>query len=236
MLKAQWNAPSNIYAFTTQQDPSTTTDIYGNNNLALHVGDDRTKVLAKRDALRQNYNLPSEPAWLEQTHTTDCVIVEEDSNRHADAAITRQKNQVITVMTADCLPILLCDLNGTEIAAIHAGWRGLANGIIENTLNKMHAKNLSAWIGPAICGKCYTIGEEVMQTFINNYPYTQPTFTINNSQIFANLSAMAELILKKAGINNISQSNICTFENADTYYSARKKPITGRIATLIWMT
>ena len=182
-------------------------------------------------------NLPGEPVWLEQTHSTDCVIAEEDMNRTADAAITRSNNHPLAIMTADCLPIVFCNQSGTEIAAVHAGWRGLAFGILENTLAKMQSapETLMAWIGPAICPTCYEIGDEVHQTFSSRYPFTKKTFITKGSHRYADLPVMAALILKSKGISAVFQSGACTFERNDEFYSYRREAQTGRMATLIWI-
>ncbi len=234
-LIATWPAPPNIGALTTYNTTGFSQPPFASNNLAYHVGDNEQHVQANRRALSLSLGLPNEPAWLEQTHTNQCVIIEEDTNRVADAAITRQKTSALAIMTADCLPILLCDQQGTEIAAIHAGWRGLANGIIENTLAKMKSPpaTLLAWIGPAICQSCYETGEDVKHTFITRYPFTNSTFLNKNSHLYANLPKMAELILQSCGVTAVYQSAVCTFESKQLY-SYRREAQTGRIATLIW--
>ena len=139
-------------------------------------------------------------------------------------------------MTADCLPILLCDEAGKEIAAIHAGWKGLLNGIVENTLQKMHAhpRNLLAWIGPAICRRCYETGTEVRDAYINRYPFTHDAFQYTGSRLYADLPKLAELILKASGVNAVYQSNACSFEQESEFYSYRRQARTGRMASLIW--
>ncbi len=205
---------------------------YASNNLGLHVGDEETNVLANRRALRESLALPGEPAWLMQTHSTCCVVIENDKERTADAAITRQKNQPLVIMTADCLPILLCNTAGTEIAAIHAGWRGLLNGIVQHTLEKMHAppETLLAWIGPAICQACYEVGKEVKEQFTGRYPFTASAFDGR----LANLPLMADLVLRSQGVTAVYHSDICTFEQNTTCYSYRRESQTGRMGTLIW--
>jgi YfiH family protein len=209
---------------------------YDQNNLALHVGDHQELVQANRKALIQNLSLPGEPAWLEQTHSTKCVTIESCADRCADAAVTRCKDFPLVIVTADCLPIVLCDRDGTEIAAIHAGWRGLVNGVIENTLAQMHntPESLMAWIGPGICGTCYEVGKEVKQTFTEHYPFTMDTFSDHGSRYYADLPKMAELILNAQGISNVFQANACTFELKEKFYSYRRGALTGRMATLIW--
>jgi YfiH family protein len=236
-LHANWNAPSHIRALTTTRNMGSSPPPYDYNNLGLHVGDNEQSVLANRTALIKALSLSQEPIWLEQTHTNDCVIVEEETNRIADAAITRKKSQPLVIMTADCLPIVLCNQAGTEIAAIHAGWRGLVNGIVENTLAKMHSnpKDLLAWVGPAICQRCYETGSEVQQAYASKYPYTASSFEQHGSKFHANLPKMAELILNAQGVMAVFQSAACTFELKHEFYSYRREAQTGRMATLIWI-
>ena len=235
-LIANWPAPANIGALTTTRLQGNSLAAFASNNLGLHVGDDETLVLANRQQLSQSLGLSNEPAWLEQIHSNCCVVVEDDRNRVADAAVTRSPNHPLVIMTADCLPILLCDNQGSEIAAIHCGWRGLANGIIENTLATMKSKpeNIIAWLGPAICPQCFEVGEDVRQSYIGRYPYTAATFIEQGPRLFANLAAMAELILYDHGINAVYQSKACTFELKNKFYSYRREAKTGRMATLIW--
>jgi YfiH family protein len=231
-FKANWPAPKNIHAFTTTCEGGYSKAPYASNNLALHVGDEEVHVLKNRAALMRTHALPNEPAWLEQTHSTRCVVVETDTNRIADASITRVQQQPLAIMTADCLPILLCNREGNEIAAIHAGWRGLLNGVVENTLKKMQtpSANLLAWIGPAICQQCYKTSSEVKEAYLKQYPFTTSAF----DNLHANLPKLAELILNSAGVLSIFQSNACTFELSNMFYSYRRQSQTGRIATLIW--
>jgi YfiH family protein len=235
-LIANWPAPANIKALTTQRGAGVSLAPYHSNNLAFHVADNIEHVKQNRQSLVDSLQLPAEPAWLEQTHSHDCVVVEEDSLRVADAAITRSRQQVLAIMTADCLPILLCNQQGTEIAAIHAGWRGLLNGIIDNTVDKMQSKSsdLMAWIGPAICRNCYETGHEVKEAFIQRYPYTHDAFHTCASSLYADLPKLAELVLQGLGIDAIYHSKICTFEQENTFYSYRRAAQTGRMATLIW--
>lgn len=241
-LEANWPSPSNVFALTTTRSGGISQPPYDGNNLALHVGDNRDDVLQNRDMMMKALNLTSSPHWLEQTHSTCCVVVEDDDNRLADAAITRQPNTVLAIMTADCLPIVISNTNGTEIAAIHAGWRGLANGIIEETLIKMHSPShdLMAWIGPAVCQQCYETGEEVHKAFTSQFPFTSAAFKNQDKSLYANLPQLAELILNHHGIQSVYQSNQCTYEaknennNKNKYYSYRLEKQTGRIVTLIW--
>lgn len=233
---ANWPAPKNISAGTSTRLPGFSQAPYDSNNLGFHVGDNPLHVEQNRQLLQEQLRLPNEPTWLEQTHSTVCVIAEEDSTRDADAAITRSKNHPLVILTADCLPITLCSLQGDEIAAIHAGWRGLYHGIIENTVNKMNnsSEQLMAWIGPAICQNCYEVGDEVYASFTSKYPASIQSFVPRANKWLANLSEIAQIVLNSLGIKAVYQSNLCTFELKKEFYSYRRQAQTGRIGTLIW--
>lgn len=234
---ANWKAPKNISALTTTRVGGYSQPPYDNNNLALHVGDNEENVYKNRQQLVETLNLPAEPYWLEQTHTNICVIPEQENNPSADAAVTFNRKTPLVILTADCLPITLCNRQGTVIAAIHAGWRGLYNGIIENTFKKMdtQASDLLAWIGPAIAQEHYEIGEEVYLSFTSKYPQTEQAFKqVAHNKWLANLPAIAELVMNSLNISAVTQSNLCTYKLTNEFYSYRRKSQTGRIATLIW--
>lgn len=232
-----WEIPKHVFAFST-------TSRMG--NLALHVDDDPAVVLQNRALLRQRMNLPQEPEWLEQIHSNRCILVDNDHLRCGDAAITRQANRVLAIMTADCLPILLCNAEGTEVAAIHAGWKGLLTGIIENTLREMKSApdTIQAWIGPGICGTCYQVDNNLREQFVNKNASLSRCFQAaheKNKSIgaetsqkwCADLSSIARMLLAIEGVNNVSLSQLCTYEQEETFYSYRRSPNTGRIASLI---
>lgn len=235
-LIAQWPAPKHICALTTTRTQGASMGAFASNNLALHVGDHAEHVQKNRDQLSRDLLLPNEPAWLNQTHSNRCVVVEDEPQRNADAAITRSAAYPLAIMTADCLPIVLCDQAGSEIAAIHAGWRGLLNGIVENTLDKMRATpdTLMAWIGPAICKRCYETGEDVREAYTRRYPFTEAAFHRADGRLYADLPRLAELILHASGVLAVYQSGACTNELNKTFYSYRHNAETGRMATLIW--
>jgi len=235
-LQASWNAPANIKTCITTS--------INDFNPATHVNDDPQNVINNRKLLRQL--LPNDPVWLNQIHGTT-IVEASHSNSHsvpdADASYSTQSAQVCVVMTADCLPILLSNQNGDFIAAIHAGWRGLNDGIIENTLtslSRFKSNEMIAFIGPAICQECFEIGNEVKEAFIKN-DHNLDTFFINGitpEKQHADLRGIAEYKLLKSGLakSNISNKNVCTRCNLQWFYSYRANPNTGRIATLIWKT
>lgn len=233
---ANWPAPANISALTTTRLSGFSQSPYDSNNLGFHVGDNAQDVEKNRQQICELLKLPTEPIWLEQTHSTTCIIAEEETNRHADAAITRSSQHPLVIMTADCLPITLCSIKGDEIAAIHAGWRGLFNGIVENTLNKMNTgmDSIIAWIGPAICHKCYEVGDEVYTSFTQKYYLSKKAFKPVNSKWMANLPLIAEIVLQEHGVTAVYQSDLCTFELKNEFFSYRREPQTGRIGTFIW--
>lgn len=233
---ANWPAPKNISTLSTTRIPGFSLPPYDCNNLALHVDDDETLVKQNRQLLKEKLNLNFDPVWLEQTHSTLCVVPERENNRVADAATTRSWKHPLVILTADCLPITLCNIQGDEIAAIHAGWKGLLNGVVENTLETMKSSrnDLIAWIGPAICPNCFEVGEEVYASFTNKHPASQGAFKPNHSKWLANLPQIAELILLSLGVKAVYQSGLCTFELKNDFFSYRRTSQTGRIGTLIW--
>lgn len=230
-LLANWQAPNNVFACSTTRLSNGNTKNFDKNN-AHHL-----------NKLVQELKLPNNPQWLKQYHSNHCVVIEDTTNRTADASVTKTSNQVLAILTADCLPIVLTNLDGTEIGAIHAGWRGLSQGIIENTLRQMKSKpeQLIAWIGPSICGQCYEVGKDVFQTYHENYSFATHFFQqLDEEKWLVNLQGLAEQILQNLLVSQIYQSKACTFEQNDLYYSYRResqlKGQTGRIATVVWFT
>ena len=236
-ITPDWPAPANVYAATTLRTGGVSVGAFNCLNIALHVGDDAGFVRQNRLIIKEMLNLPEEPKWLEQIHSNQVIDAAcGDLIKQADASYTNKSGIVCAVMTADCLPLLVCASDGSQVAAIHAGWKGLVNGIIESTLNKMHSppSDLLAWIGPSICQKCYEVGNEVYQKFTQQYPVSKKAFRPKNTQWLASLPQIAELILQSNGVNSVYQSELCTFELENELYSYRRTPQTGRIGTLIW--
>jgi YfiH family protein len=235
---ANWPAPTHVKALCTTRISGVSLSPYGTNNLGLHVGDLEAHVLKNRQQVAERLGMSNEPLWLNQTHSTQCIVAEHAESRNADASVTRSPNHPLVILTADCLPIALCNNEGTEIAAIHAGWRGLFHGIVENTINKLHSKpmNLMAWIGPAICQKCYEVGQEVYEAFTSKYPLSKSAFTAVQGKWLADLPSIAEIVLNSQGINSVYKSDLCTFELKNEFYSYRREQQTGRMGTFIWLT
>jgi YfiH family protein len=239
-ILANWQAPNGIKAFsTTRRDESECTQ-YGCFNLAHHVNDERQNVDHNRQKLIEELSLPSSPFWLEQNHSTKVV---EYSQQHltnslkADASYTGSLEQVCIVMTADCLPILFCNKQGTWVAATHAGWKGLLHGIVENTIRKYKERpsDLMVWLGPAISQKYFEVGDEVKQQFIAVNPlYRQAFIASNKGKCWCDLYLIARLILKPFQIEVFGGEH-CTYNESDTFYSYRRDGETGRMASLIWI-
>ncbi|MDP2561859.1 peptidoglycan editing factor PgeF [Psychrobium sp. 1_MG-2023] len=212
---------------------------FNSNNLALHVNDNVDDVNANRLALREL--LPTNPVWLNQQHTTDVLTLDEKSAAKAvsiaDASETSVRKVVCCVMTADCLPILLTDQYGEQVAAIHAGWRGMADGIIEKTLESFNARTsqIYAWLGPAISQKHFEVGQDVFDAFCHHCPTDKLHFTPVKGKYYANLYQLAIARLTRCGVNDISGGEYCTFEQSDLFFSFRREGVTGRMASVIWI-
>lgn len=233
LIPVEWPAPLNVQAFVS------TRYYQGHDfNLATHVGDDLNHVLHNRQLLKEILLLANEPVWLEQTHGCDACEIPLQNQKVADASYTFQKEQVCAILTADCLPILLCDSNGEKVAAIHAGWRGLANGVIENCLKKtgfLPAKTL-AYLGPAISQRAFEVGEDVREAFLKHDPIAEKAFVPHNEKWFADLYLLAMQRLNALGVSQIYGGQFCTFSQPELFYSYRRDKHTGRMASLIWLT
>jgi YfiH family protein len=194
----------------------------------------------KRGDLKTLLRLPNEPIWITQTHST--IVIEatpENREKNADASFTQEPNCICAVLTADCLPILLCNKEGTQVAAIHAGWRGLANGIVESTLNAFEpSAGLFAWLGPAIGPQKFEVGKDVYDSFTHKHPEAQQAFlAIAENMWLADLYALAKMRLASEGVQHIFGGNFCTYTEENLFFSYRRdKGKTGRMASLIWIS
>mgnify|MGYP000511743477 CR=1 FL=1 len=211
-------------------------------NLALHVQDDPVRVQQHRMALLKEFapHGVNKLTWMTQTHSTICHTVNQQVYFEplvGDGLVTQQKGHAILMMTADCLPVVLGNAEGTEIANLHAGWRGLANGIIENTIAEMQSAPTWAWLGAAITQPCFEVGEEVKQAFCDKYPELDTAFIAGQQQgkYFADLYAIARFILQQYAVTTVLGGDQCSYQQADDYYSYRRQAHTGRMATFVFM-
>ncbi|MDZ7751202.1 MAG: peptidoglycan editing factor PgeF [Gammaproteobacteria bacterium] len=233
----QWPAPANVKAhFTTRRGGHSAPPFHGF-NLAGHVGDRPADVAANRRLLRRH--LPAEPCWLEQVHGTRVITAGETTAAPAiaDGSLTRRRGVVCAVLTADCLPILMCDAAGTQVAAIHAGWRGLAAGVIETGLAAFpEPRQVHAWIGPAIGAAAFEIGGDVRDA-LGDHPSAPATaFSAGrDGHWHADLAQLARARLAHAGVDSISGGGWCTAREEAHFFSYRRDGTTGRQASLIWL-
>jgi hypothetical protein len=230
-----WPAPANVSAMQTTRGGGFSQPPYDSLNLGDYVGDDAMAVAKNRQSLK----LPSEPVWLQQVHGVEVVVAEHaDCIPKADAAISYHPGAVCVVMTADCLPVLLCDMAGTVVAAVHAGWRGLADGVIEATVARMQVKawDLMAWLGPAIGPQAFEVGDEVRDAFMAHDPAASSAFTPVAQKYLADIYTLARQRLNALGITAIYGGGLCTYTDSTRFYSFRRDNRTGRMATLIWLS
>lgn len=214
---------------------------YNDFNLGLHVGDEKNQVLAHRKQLAEQLPLQHNIQWFEQVHGNHVAIVNQHQQRPiiADAAITQSPEIALAIMTADCLPILLINEEGTEIAAIHAGWRPLANNIIKNTIDKMESLSdkIYAWLGPCIGADAFEVGPEVVSAFTKLSPDLDKYFIkAKEGKYLADLHSIAEFLLLTQGVNKFSKLEHCTYERHHEYFSYRRDGQTGRMASVIALT
>lgn len=211
-------------------------------NLALHVQDDPQRVQQHRMILLDEFAQfgVNQMTWMTQTHSVTCHNLATHipfTALEGDGAVTQNRGHALMMMTADCLPIVLGNQQGTEVANLHAGWRGLANGIVENTLAKMNTKASWAWLGAAISQPCFEVGEEVKTIFCEKYPDLKSAFEHGkvHGKYHADLYAIARYILKLHGVKTILGGEQCTYRQSQDYYSYRRNSKTGRMATFVFM-
>lgn len=235
-----WPAPANVKALQTNRHGGCSYSPYDSFNLGSHVKDNPVHVAQNRQLLSQF--LPSEPVWLNQIHGINVVdAAQTDGVPDADASFTNHKNVVCVTMTADCLPILVCDTAGTLVASIHAGWRSLCDGVIEATIAKLPAKpaNLMAWLGPAIGSNAFEVGSDVREQFIAKDAKAVLAFKKHGEKYLADIYQIATQRLNNLGVTQIygggQSENWCTFTDEKRFFSFRRDGVTGRMATLIWL-
>jgi polyphenol oxidase len=240
-FEPDWPAPHGVRALSTLRGDAqsgASKDPYGCFNLGDHVGDDPAAVAENRRRLKVAAGLPSEPCWLPQVHGTRVADLDSPAAPGpADAAIARGSARVCAILTADCLPILFASGSGDAVAAAHAGWRGLAAGVIEATVHAMGSapESMVAWLGPAIGPQHFEVGAEVRDAFLEADLESGGAFEPNaRGRFMADLRMLARRRLQRLGVSRIYGGGECTFTLADRYYSHRRDGVTGRQATLIW--
>jgi YfiH family protein len=239
-IEPDWRAPANVRAACTTRIGGVSSGAYSGLNLADHVGDDPRAVARNRALLRLRLGLPREPVWLRQVH--GCSVADLTGGAtacEADAAVARRAGEVCAVLTADCLPLLITDRAGTCVAAVHAGWRGLAAGVIEATLARLPAPpaSLSCWLGPAIGPRHFEVGAEVRERFLQGGEQDAGAAFkhLGGAKWLADLYLLARQRLSGAGVTEVSGGGFCTYGDRRRFFSYRRDGATGRMASLVWI-
>jgi purine-nucleoside/S-methyl-5'-thioadenosine phosphorylase / adenosine deaminase len=240
LIIPNWPAPNNIKAISTTRHGGYSLAPYAQLNLGSHVGDDPHLVEQNHEYITQSANLPEEPRWLDQVHGTTVINSQHwHQDIKADAVFSQHTDHVCAVMTADCLPILLCNQQGNTVAAIHAGWRGLAAGIIEKTLQTFSCEpsEIMAWLGPSIGPSQFEVGLEVYELFVANDPIASEAFKIKDPQHYlADIYLLARQRLQENNVEKVFGGDFCTVSDEERFFSYRRDGITGRMASMIWIT
>lgn len=246
-LRPDWPAPPCVHACVTTRQGGVSTGPWASFNLALHVNDKESLVQENRRLLHlslQSIAPCDEPQWLTQVHGTKVVDAAADPLHRrvapeADAVYTRQKGVPCAVLTADCLPVFFCDKEGKEVAVAHAGWRGLAGGVLEATVARFSgpAQALMAWMGPAIGATAFEVGAEVREQFLLQHAADGDAFrpSPHSEKFLADLYQLAFARLKRLGLMHVSGGGFCTVTDSERFYSYRRETQTGRMASLIWI-
>ncbi len=234
-----WPAPANVHAAVTTRVGGASHAPYDSFNLATHVGDDPAGVRASRARLRTALALPAKPVWLKQVHGVAVVDAAQGGTEpEADGAFAAQPGAVCVVLTADCLPVLLCNRQGTKVAALHAGWRGLAGGVIEAGVKALGVPgdDLLAWLGPAIGPASFEVGPEVRAAFVQHDAQAALAFcAVREGKYLADIYQLARLRLQRLGVAAVYGGGFCTVTDSARFFSYRRDGVTGRMASLIWL-
>lgn len=243
LIKPNWDAPANIHAYSTTRLGGVSEGAFLGLNLGAHVQDDPQHVFANRQLLTSEFNSAADFCWLNQTHSDRLIKLNATTGQNidADASWADTNQHTCVVMTADCLPVLVTDKKGSFVTAIHAGWRGLKDGIIEKSIQKICTElsipsdQLLVWLGPCIGPEAFEVGDDVRDEFIAENPLSNCAFIAANNKWLANLQQLAILRLAPFSGITISADASCTFKDSERFYSYRRDGITGRLATFIWM-
>jgi len=239
LLQADWPAPPAVRTAVSLRTGGVSTGGYASLNLADHVGDEQAHVGENRRRLRVALDLPAEPHWLRQVHGTRVIKLSSEAGQdEADAAWTAERGVVCAILSADCLPVLFCDREGSVVAAAHAGWRGLAAGVLEATLRALPAapSSMLAWLGPAIGPAAFEVGAEVRDAFIAQDAQCTRHFVRSGAEKFsADLFGLARQRLHGAGVSAVYGGGRCTHADPQRFYSYRRDRVCGRMVSLIWL-
>ncbi|MDH5190197.1 MAG: peptidoglycan editing factor PgeF [Gammaproteobacteria bacterium] len=233
-----WPAPRNIKSAVTTRIGGVSQSPYGGFNIASHVEDEPESVRQNRQLLKEVLALPAEPVWLEQVHGVRVIDAAIETDHRADASYTGNNKVVCSVMTADCLPVLFCNRAGSKVAAAHAGWRGLAEGVLEATIDALaeQNENILAWLGPAIGPEVFEISDEVRDIFLRNNVQAESAFRASKpGHWLADLYELARQRLATKGVTQVFGGGECTYSDSVRFYSYRRDGKTGRMASLIWI-
>ncbi len=249
LIVPDWPAPAGVKSLVTTRHGGASVAPWASLNFGDHVGDDPQAVLENRRRLREH--LPDEPKWLRQTHSTICLDANQISaGAEADASFSRQPGVVCAVLTADCLPVLFCDDRASVVAIAHAGWRGLAAGVLESTImaTQVEPERLLAWFGPAIGPSKFEVGDEVCAVFVNQDQRAAGAFvSTSNGKWLADIYQLARIRLENLGIRRVGaprsghpamqspSTNWCTATQNEQFFSFRRDGVTGRMASCIWL-
>lgn len=246
LIEPDWPVSARVRASITTRGNLLPHKPYSGFNVALHVGDDPAQVMAHRQALCRRLQLRRAPQWLEQVHGIRVIEAQDDDLvRTADGCFTSNAGLACAVMTADCLPVLMVNREESRVAAVHAGWRGLADGILASAVAAFDEApdNVLVYLGPAISGAAFEVGVDVLETFFERARSTDHSEKIARAftpgvrplHFFADLYALARAELQALGVSNIYGGNFCTFTDDERFYSYRRDGVTGRMASLIWL-
>jgi YfiH family protein len=240
-IRPGWTVPERIRAVSTLRPGGASPAPWASLNLGHHVGDDPDRVAENRRRLREALGLDQDPVWLEQVHGTHVLRLDDHTlpaDRRADAATTDRPGRALVVLTADCLPVLLCRRDGRRVGVAHAGWRGLAAGVLEATVASMDAdpEDLAVWLGPSIGPGAYEVGEEVRRAFVGRDPVSAGFFRPGRPGHWQfDLPGLARHRTEALGIGQIHAGQWCTFSDPGRFFSHRRDGPCGRMATLVWM-
>ena len=239
LIIPEWPLPAGVAACSSTRNGGISLSPYDSLNLGAHCGDNLEHVEENRKRLFAAGGLPSKPVWLEQVHGKDVLTLtgEAYASKRADASYSNTPGMVCAVMTADCLPVLFCNRAGTEVAAAHAGWRGLCAGVLEETLACFadRPENIQAWLGPAIGPNAFEVGQDVREAFMAVDAAADSAFIPAGEKYYADIYTLARQRLAKAGVTQVSGGDRCTFTQKQDFFSYRRDKTTGRMASFIWL-